>query len=125
MSKGDPVERGRTMIVCGSRRFVDYPVIENMLRLYRDDGFRRVMTGGCDGADDLAARAGRQLGYDVVIRKARWGWYGKAAGPIRNRAMLHTYRVSLVLAFPLIGSVGTWDMVFAARNAGVPTRVIK
>ena len=78
-------------------------------------------------ADAVAARFSHRW---VAIEPwpARWDFDGKAAGPIRNRAMLAgswtTYdgkprhQVDVLLAFP--GGRGTADCVRAARDFGIP-----
>lgn len=42
---------------------------------------------------------------------ANWRVYGKAAGAIRNRAMLQAHPGALVIAFPLPQSIGTYHCI--------------
>lgn len=82
--------------------------------------------GGARGADTDARLIAERCGLAHVTFEANWATDGKAAGPIRNSAMLagrHPDRgqltpPSFVLAFP--GGAGTGDMVAKAHTAGVP-----
>jgi hypothetical protein len=80
-----------------------------------------VRHGGCRGADAAAARAAKVyfaetgLGGEVEEWPADWKKHGKAAGPIRNRAMLQG--VEMLIALP--GGRGTADCIRAAREAGI------
>ena len=91
-----------------------------------------VVHGGADGVDTLAGHAARYHGYRVEEWPMDWqaarrilGPRWKLAGPLRNAWMLHAAPTDLVLAFPLPGSKGTWDMIRQAHNAGVPVRVVE
>lgn len=82
--------------------------------------------GGAEGADTDSRHVARRSGLPVVTFPADWTRHGKAAGPIRNSAMLagqHPTQGQLeppamVVAFP--GGVGTADMVAKAHRAGLP-----
>lgn len=113
-----------TVIVCGSRTWSDESAIRQALAALPRR--TRIVAGGARGADAIAARIARELGFEVVEVHAEWGRYGRAAGPIRNQRMLDEYKPSLVLAFRVFGhSPGTDDMVRRARAAGVPVIVIR
>ncbi len=74
-------------------------------------------------------------GVDAIVEKvchgyterhpADWYKYGRAAGPIRNQAMVDL-GADLCLAFPLLGEKnhGTFDCKDRAERAGIPTTVI-
>jgi len=57
---------------------------------------------------------------------ADWDQYGKKAGGIRNTWMLDDLEpgelVDVLLAFPLAGSIGTWDCIRKAKARGIPIR---
>jgi hypothetical protein len=53
---------------------------------------------------------------------ADWNTHGKAAGPIRNQAMVDL-GADLCLAFPRADSKGTWDCVRRAADAGIPVHI--
>jgi len=77
----------------------------------------QVITGGAPGADRYAyCWAMKQIVANRVFH-ADWGRHGKAAGPMRNQAML-SHGADLVVAFP--GGRGTADMTRRAETAKVP-----
>ena len=78
-----------------------------------------VVHGGAAGADRLAGDVVAGMGYAVEVFKADWEGNGRRAGPIRNQWMVNA-GADVCLAFPLAGSVGTWDCVRRARAAGIP-----
>lgn len=97
-------------------------------------GVITVVHGGCRTGGDHHTHLWCQQpicdpGYRVVeeVHPADWERYGKAAGPIRNQAMV-ALGADLVLAFPLPGarslSRGTWDCVDRARIAGLRVEVV-
>lgn len=78
-----------------------------------------------DGSDWHAHWYGLLRGWQVQERPADWGRYGKAAGGIRNQAMIdETPRPDVVVAAPDPWSRGTWDCVRRAEAAGVPVRFV-
>ena len=86
-----------------------------------------LIQGGATGADTMAKGIAQALGFIVITYDANWDHQHRAAGPIRNSAMLSDGKPELVLAFhdDIEGSKGTKDMVTKARKAGVPTEIIK
>lgn len=65
-------------------------------------------------------------GIKCTVFKAEWNLYGKAAGPIRNKAML-TYAMEenpVVIAFWNGASRGTKNMVEQARKAGAEVIIV-
>lgn len=54
--------------------------------------------------------------------KADWNLYGKAAGAIRNTAMLDDHTPTLVVAFP--DGKGTANMVRQAMARGISCNVV-
>lgn len=70
--------------------------------------------------------------YDHVPVPAEWGAQGRAAGPIRNQAMVQyvvTNRrpgeLALCLAFPVASSRGTFNCAMKALKAGIPVLTFK
>jgi hypothetical protein len=88
-------------------------------------GLTHVIEGGAHGADAIAQQVAHDLGVPVLTVHAAWSEHGKAAGPLRNRAMLH-HAPDRVIAFheDIRTSKGTKDMVQQAQRAGVPVHVI-
>ncbi len=111
------------VLVCGSRDYTDYQKIYDCLKSIK---VSLVIAGGCRGADALAARAARALGYPFLEFPADWQKFGKAAGPIRNQTMLDEGRPDLVVAFHENpeGSKGTKDMIRRAKSQRIPVRLI-
>jgi hypothetical protein len=90
------------MLICGGRYFNDRERLEGVL-----DGLceeltepRILLHGDSMGADTLADRWARKRGIAVWLFPADWERYGRAAGPIRNEAMIERGRPDLVIAFP-------------------------
>lgn len=85
------------------------------------------MHGGATGADDMAGACAEFADSitEVIVVKADWKQYGRAAGPIRNQQMIDCHP-DLVLAFhnDLEHSKGTKDCVNRARKAGIDVRHI-
>ena len=88
-----------------------------------------LLHGGARGADAAIGQAAHQLGWPSLVMPAQWQRHGRAAGPIRNRALLkraiaqavlHTgpgaIASVLVVAFP--GGAGTASLLnLACRMA--------
>ncbi len=116
------------ILVTGSRYWYDQRVMEraltNMADLFgRIDGEDPVIVhGGAKGADDLAGHIAILYGWATEVYHAEWTIHGKAAGSIRNQVMVDT-APDVCLAFPRSDSVGTWDCVRRAENAGIPVFV--
>jgi len=118
------------VIVCGGRDYAQPFRVEDqnamdialgkVLKLAESTGRKlQVVSGGATGADRYAhcwAWAMKQR-VDSCIFRADWGRHGKAAGPMRNQAML-SHGADLVVAFP--GGRGTADMTRRAEAAKVP-----
>lgn len=106
------------VLVCGGRVFDDYKAMQLILDTqHEDEPITLLIHGDAVGADRLAARWARSRGVVAKAFPANWARDGKAAGPIRNSAML-LEKPELVIAFP--GGKGTADMVRKALAAGVP-----
>lgn len=115
------------VLVCGDRHWRDERIIRTVLAGLGAPAVDVVVIhGAARGADSIADRVARRLGYRVESYPAEWERYGKAAGPIRNRRMLVEGRPDVVIAFhdDLAASTGTADMVTIARRAAVLAYVI-
>ena len=67
-----------TILVCGGREYSDYGRILDFLKQFRDI---TVISGACRGADTLAVRAAKKLGFNFREYPANWARFGRAAGP--------------------------------------------
>lgn len=117
------------IIVTGSRDWTDDGAVEDVLyrwitrlgRLPRDPGVT-IVHGGQRGADTCADMVARRCGWTPETHPADWAAHGRKAGPLRNQRMADL-GADLCLAFPLPGSVGTWDMIRRATAAGIPVHI--
>jgi hypothetical protein len=86
-----------------------------------------IVNGACPtGADQIATRWAQRRadeGVDIEVFPADWQKYGKAAGPLRNEAMVQA-GADLGLAFLRNGSSGTTHTINLARMAYIPMYVI-
>lgn len=111
---------GLKVLVCGGRDFADAVKLEQALDHINEQlggGITMVIQGGARGADALAKAWALKRGIHVAQVDALWAHNGRAAGPIRNAAML-TLRPQLVICFP--GGSGTASMKAMAQRAGLP-----
>lgn len=113
------------ILVTGSRLWTDTATIRTALtRAWKRYGRPiTVIHGACPtGADPIADTWAREHAlHDVHVEAwpADWHRHGRAAGPIRNHAMLDS-GITEVLAFPLGHSPGTRGTIRAARARGIP-----
>jgi hypothetical protein len=106
------------VLVCGGRNFDDLPLLDRTLdRLHSETPFSHVIMGDANGADLMAMFWAGANNIPHTRFVAKWEREGRAAGPIRNQAMLDHGKPDLVIAFP--GGTGTADMMRRAGNAGV------
>lgn len=113
------LKNDETWLICGGRDFADQAMFDGAMGdLIRMRGLpRKVVHGAARGADSMADAWARRMAIDVSPCPADWTTYGRAAGPIRNQAMLDDHKPHLAVAFP--GGNGTADMVRRAEAAGV------
>lgn len=76
--------------ITGSRGWTSYKIIYEALSVYHGRGYKvTVRHGDCyDGADMLADRAAKELGFEIDAMPADWDTYKRAAGYKRNTAMV-------------------------------------
>jgi len=107
------------VIVCGGRDYADREAAFAALdRFHARNGITCLIQGGATGADALAYEWASSRFITVHNVPADWKKHGKAAGPVRNKQMLHDYFPHAVIAFP--GGRGTDGMIKQAKAAGVP-----
>ena len=106
------------VLVCGGRNYTERARVYDLLSRINDKhGIAIVIHGGASGADYFADEWAALLNIARHRFPAQWDKHGKAAGPIRNQAMLDKGRPDIVLAFP--GGSGTANMIEKATNAGI------
>src|SRR5579864_3148920 len=109
---------GITVLVCGGRDYTTRRYLFNTLaeiHLIRPIGL--IVCGGAAGADSGGMYWARQQGIDVHVYFPKWELEGKAAGPNRNRRMLRSEKVDVVVACP--GGKGTDHMVKLAESSDI------
>ena len=75
----------RVVFAFGSRDFADRALVARVLRWFRPAA---VWSGGCRGADALAAAWAAAACLPVRVFRADWARLGRAAGPLRSRALV-------------------------------------
>ena len=111
------------VLVTGSRNLMERAIVlPELERLHKEHNDLVVVHGGAKGADRAAASVCAQLQVYQVPVAPLWGRYGNAAGILSNQLMLDLFKVDEAIAFPLEGSVGTFDMMRRLRAAGIPVR---
>ena len=109
------------IIVCGGVDFDDYGLLkarlDELLPKYENV---RLISGHARGADSLGERYAGENGFPIQVFPAEWKKYGRAAGPIRNRAMLKYAKeeTPVVVAFWNGKSRGTANMLKQAKSGG-------
>ncbi len=104
------------LLVTGGRYFGDIEAFGRaMSKLPQPPSL--IIQGGAIGADAIANLWGKANGVHVAQVNALWGTYGKAAGHLRNEAMLRL-KPDYCLAMP--GGRGTDGMKALCRKAGIP-----
>lgn len=113
------------VLICGTRRFAD-PFTASLAINERIDKLpsgTTIIHGGALGTDQIAAEAATRTGHTVQAFYADWDKHGKAAGVIRNIAMLNE-KPDLVIAFWNGESPGTKHTLDNAKKRRIPTEII-
>ena len=144
LSSSPAIAPSRSLVIAaGGGRDLAWPKQRIASELLARSGGRLVhlvLHGGARGADAAIGRAAQQLGWSALVMPAQWQLHGRAAGPIRNRALLEQAVARavahsspscltsvLVVAFP--GGAGTASLVREARRMAsrspVPIAVVE
>lgn len=124
--KMNAVNKKSRIIVCGGRHFDDYACLESvMAKVMSDLGLKlpeiEIVSGHCQGADQLGETYAERHGISCKVFPAQWEVYGRAAGPVRNSEMIKyaaESEVPVVVAFVSPRSRGTMDTVKKAKKQG-------
>lgn len=74
------------VIIAGSRH-INLPDVLSQAIIASEFKITEVVCGGCSGVDTMGACWADQNGIPVKTMPANWNFYGKSAGPRRNRDM--------------------------------------
>ncbi len=111
------------VLITGGRSYADRATVFRELdKLHAETTITVLIHGAATGADTLADSWAKSRGVEVIACPADWSRHGRAAGPIRNKAMLTDHAPELLVAFP--GGRGTANMISQARAAGLKIIVI-
>lgn len=121
-----------TVMVCGTRGYKINPalVIDRIVALVDECGDFdvHVITGDCPTGADRAAREAVEeanswgCNWQLTVYAADCGTHGKAAGPLRNQAMVDA-GPDVVVAFWDGKSRGTLDAIKRAVSAGAHVEI--
>lgn len=123
------------ILITGSRDWTDWHIIHAAIETeVYNARFERntpiieegvtVVHGGAIGADSLAGRIARNIGFDVEVHPADWKNWGRRAGMIRNIQMIRE-GADVCLAFIKDESKGATMTAENAEKAGIPTKIFR
>ena len=100
-------------IIAGSRDFHDY---DTLLSAIAESGFNitEVICGMAPGVDQLGIRYAKENNLPLHEYWAEWNFYGKSAGPIRNRLMAKNADALIAICYN--SSKGTKNMIEEATK---------
>lgn len=112
----------RRVLITGSRTWTDTTLIrEALARVWHPEAV--LVSGGCPrGADRLAEQCWAYWGGTVQRCPADWQRHGRAAGFVRNQAVVDA-GADVCVAFIHRHSRGATHCARAARRAGIPTAI--
>jgi hypothetical protein len=112
----------KRILVTGARAGRTREDVQECIRFYGrflgKGGPVHIIEGGANGVDTDARLLAQARNWQVTTVNANWNQAGKRAGPERNQAMVDL-GADLCLAFPVPGSVGTFDCAARAERAGI------
>ena len=128
-----PAEYKQVILVTGGREWANYETTQRAMEIVGSKWKKTpqsvlVIHGECRGADRLAGKSAKELGYTIQSAPADWKKYGRSAGYVRNAEMIeqaleyHTKGVpTTVLAFhsDIEKSKGTKHCIEQAKLKGL------
>ena len=108
------------VIIAGGRDITDYSLVSSALA---ESGFipTEIVSGMAPGVDTLAVQYAQENNLPLQQFWAEWNFYGKSAGPIRNRKMAE-YGDALIAIWDG-ESRGTKNMIEEATKRGLKVYV--
>lgn len=107
------------ILVCGGRDFTDKKFVFEKLDKLKEaiQSDITIVHGAARGADLLAEEWAKSREVNYRGFPFKYQKYGNAGGPIRNKEMLDSNNIDMVIAFP--GGKGTKGMIKLAKAANV------
>lgn len=127
-----PVVEPERVLVFGSRKWIDWSLIAQFLRLHLRPGWT-VIHGKARGADTIGGRYARRIGCTVIeepITSEMWAVHGLGAGGIRNQLMLDKHRPTRGIGF-ITGAAGaaytggSADMAERLQRTRLPFLIVR
>lgn len=121
-------DRDIRIIIAGTRTFNDYKLLKHKVNeiIQKDfitDAHVSIISGTCEGADQLGEKFAEENGYYVSRFPAEWDLYGRDAGMIRNKKMakfaMEDDSIGVLIAFWNGKSPGTRGMLSIAHKYGL------
>jgi hypothetical protein len=109
------------VIVAGSRTIVSYGEVRRAIKT-SPFHITEIVSGGAKGVDSCGETWALHESIPLKRFPADWLKYGKAAGPIRNRAMAK-YADALIAVWDGL-SRGTQDMILQSARMGLPVYIV-
>lgn len=114
---------GLKLGIVGSRGFDDYDLmVDTVLKSSNIDHVECIVSGGAEGADQLADRFANDFKKIMKVFLANWKLYGRAAGFKRNIRIVE--ESDLVIAFWDGESPGTQHTIKLCKQKNVPVIVV-
>ena len=112
------------LAIVGSRAYVDKTAFEETVEQWiEENGLPQcIVTGDASGADAMAREYAGAHSIKLVVHRAEWSRYGRAAGPIRNNSIVKG--CTAMIAFLAADGAGTRDSIAKAKAAGLEPHVI-
>lgn len=125
-STNEPLIHAARIIICGGRHFDDYEHLESVMnevmsKIEPWSDVIEIVSGHCEGADQLGELYASNYGLPCKVFPAQWEKYGRSAGPIRNSEMVKYASeavMPVVVDFRSPRTKGTNDTVRKATKLG-------
>jgi hypothetical protein len=107
--------------VVGGRDFDDYDLMKKTLDEIQDVDL--IVSGGSEGADNLAERYAYEKSIKMKVFKPNWNMFGRQAGFLRNIDIINN--ADMVVAFWDGMSRGTKHSIDIAKKGNIKTVVVE
>ncbi len=111
------------ILVSGGRDFNDYDSLKLILdevATWADDGFVKIVEGDGLGAERMAGKWAREMGYGAHLVESRYG----EPGPQRTQYLIDTFHPSQGVVFSGSGDEAAADVLVRLFYGGVNTWLV-